>query len=103
MTITVPIRRPRFIAPELVEIGDDVEVEIVKANRGIKTKKRGIVGKRVYSGKARFYTTEEGATIFSFEPGKPTGIKIMLYGRAEHVEESLFDMGNDEIRERIAG
>lgn len=102
MTITVPIRRPRFIMPELVEIGDDISVEIVKANRGIISTKRGIVSKRVYSGKGRYYVTSEGATIFSFEPGKPTGIKITLYGRAESVSESLFEIDADETRERIA-
>ena len=102
MTLTVPIRRPRIIMPELVEIGDDISVEIKKPNRGIITTKRGIVGKRIYSGKARFYTTDEGATLFSFEPGTPHGLLITLYGRAENVSETLFEVDADETRKRIA-
>lgn len=88
--------------PELVEVGDDISVEIVKPNRGIVTTKRGIIGKMMYSGKSRFYVTSEGATIFSFEPGKAHGLKITLYGRAEVIQDSLFELDSEETRKRIA-
>lgn len=102
MTITVPIRRPRMISPDLIEIGDDISVEIIKPDRGITTTKRGIVGKRIYSGKSRYYSTIEGATLFSYEPGRVHGLKITLYGRAEQVQETLFEIDNSQLRERIA-
>jgi hypothetical protein len=101
MVRTIPIGKPRRIAPELIEIGDDVSAQIVKPNRGITTTHRGIVGKKVYSGKSQYFMTEEGATIFSFEPGKNSGVVVTLFGRAEFVEETLFEVEMD--RERIAG
>lgn len=102
MTITIPIKSPRTIDPSLIEQGDDISVEIIKPNRGIKTTKRGIVAKKIYSGKSQFYLTAEGATLFSFEPGRSHGLKIMLYGRAEVVSDTLFDIEMPTVRARIA-
>lgn len=103
MTLTVPIRRPRIIRPEIVEMGDDISVENVKEERGIRTTVRGIVGKVHTSGQTRYYMTAEGATLFAFEVGRTPAYSITLYGRAEFVSESLFEIGSlNSIKERIA-
>lgn len=96
---TVPIKQPRRIDPSLVEIGDDVSVEYKMENGIIKTL-RGIVGKRVDTGKTRYLLTKEGATLYSWSPERKAQITITLYGRAEQPQTTLFEI--DEIRERIA-
>lgn len=103
MTLTVPIKRPRIIRPEIIEIGDDISVENVKEDRGIRTTVRGIVGKVAKSGQTRYFMTSEGATLFAFEIGRtPSGI-ITLYGRAEFVSESLFEIGTfQSVKERMS-
>lgn len=101
MTLTVPIGKPRHISPELVEIGDDVSVEITKPDKGIRTTTRGVVAKRHVHGAMRYFTTLEGGTIFSYEPGKRHGLVITLYGRAEVVQDMLFD-NLTEIKDRLS-
>lgn len=103
MTLTVPIRRPRIIRPEIVEIGDDISVENIKADKGTRTTVRGIVGEVVINGQTRFYITAEGGTLFAFEIGRTLQATITLYGRAEFVSESLFEIGSlNSVKERIA-
>lgn len=103
MTLTTPIRQPRLIDPSLIEVGDDISVTM-KPNKGIISTKRGIVAKKVYSGKSQFYMTEEGSTIFAFEPGRSHGLTIMLYGRAQVVSETLFEVDNlADVKMRLAG
>lgn len=98
--VTYPIKQPRRIDPSLIEIGDDISVEF-KKSRGLTTSNRGIVGKIVKSGAARFLCTSEGATIMSWTPGHKANVKVTLYGRAVKVQDTLFD-AMDELRERIA-
>lgn len=103
MTITVPIKQPRIIRPEIVECGDDISVELHDATRGVKTILRGIVGKRVVNGSTRYYMTKEGGTLFAFEPGRTPHYKITLYGRSEVVSDTLFELEvNTEVKERLA-
>lgn len=98
--VTYAIKQPRRIDPSLIEIGDDIFVEFPKG-RGIVTSNRGIVGKIVKSGSARFLCTVEGATIMSWTPGSVNKVKVTLYGRAEKVTDTLFD-DMESIKERIA-
>jgi hypothetical protein len=103
MTLTVPIKRPRIIRPEIIEIGDDIAVENVKLDKGIRTTVRGIVGKVAKAGQTRYYMTAEGATLFAFEIGRTPSATITLYGRAEFVSESLFEIGSfQSVMERIS-
>lgn len=103
MTITKPIKQPRIIRPELVDIGDDISVELKTPVRGIKTVLRGIVGKRIDNGATRYYMTTEGGTLFAFDPGRTPKYTITLYGRATEVSETLFEMDIPQTRLRIAG
>lgn len=103
MTLTVPIKRPRIVRPEIIEIGDDISVENVRADKGIRTTVRGIVGKVAKSGQTRFFMTAEGATLFAFEIGRTPQATITLYGRAEFVSESLFEIGSfQSVKDRIS-
>jgi hypothetical protein len=103
MTLTVPIKRPRIIRPEIIEIGDDIAVENVKPDKGIRTTVRGVVGKVIKTGQTRYYMTVEGATLFAFEIGRTPTATITLYGRAEFVSESLFEIGTLQgVKERLS-
>lgn len=103
MTLTVPIKRPRIIRPEIIEIGDDIAVENVKPDKGVRTTVRGIVGKVAKTGQTRYYMTVEGATLFAFEIGRTPTATITLYGRAEFVSESLFEIGTLQgVKERLS-
>lgn len=96
---TLPIGQPRFIDPSLLDIGDDISVEYPK-DRGIATTLRGIIGKRVESGRSVYYTTNEGATLLAWEPGRANKIRVVLFGRAAEPQETL-DLW-DEINKRTA-
>lgn len=92
---------PRRISPELIELGDDIEVTM-KADRGITTTLRGIVGKRIDSGATRYLLTEEGATLLAWEPNTTKIVRCILHSRLIKPNETLFSDSLDEIRERIA-
>lgn len=97
---------PHAIKPELIEIGDDIEVTLPKVD-GVTHTLRGIVGKRVDHGAVRYLLTDEGYTILAWEPGK-TSVKVMIHSRKPLKNESLFDIGNNwdnfigEVSKRIA-
>lgn len=97
---TLPIKQPRRIDPSLIEIGDDILIEH-KTERGIATMLRGIVGKRVDSGKTRYLMTNEGATLLAWEPGKINKYKVILFGRDATPQATLFD-DMAELSDRIA-
>lgn len=97
---TIPIKQPRRIDPSLIETGDDISVEHMP-NRGLTIINRGVVAKRIDRGSVRYLMTKEGATILAWEPGKKTGVKVILFGREEVSQSTLFD-NMDELRERIA-
>ncbi len=97
---TFAIKTPRRIDPSLVEHGDDISVEH-KPERGLTSSVRGIVDKIAVIGSGRHFLTSEGATILVWFPGKANTAKITLYGRAEAVQDVLFD-NMDELRNRIA-
>lgn len=98
---TLAIGQPRLIDPSLVEKGDDISVEYVR-DKGIITTLRGIVGKRVDSGKSRYLLTTEGATLLSWSPDRKSRIKVTLFGRAELAHPTMFDLP-EELAERMAG
>lgn len=98
---TEPIRTPRPIAAELIEIGDDILVTH-KVEQGVTHTLRGIVGKVQIAGNVRYLTTVEGATILAWTPGRQH-VKVMLHGRDPHPKTSLFESDFlDETRERIS-
>lgn len=92
--------KPRLIAPELVEIGDEVSVSYEESN-GITKTLRGIIAKQVVTGRSRFLMTKEGGTIFSWEPGRRNKVKVTLYSREMVAGQTLFEWDEDLMR-RIA-
>lgn len=96
------IGQPREIDASLIEIGDDISAEYKKDN-GITMTLRGIVGKRIDLGKSRHLMTSEGATIVSWEPKNPRAIKVILYGREEPEQSTIFDLpAMSKIRDRAS-
>lgn len=95
------INLPRPIKPELIEIGDDIEVTLPKVD-GVVHTLRGVVGKRIDHGAARHLLTEEGYTLLAWEPGR-AGVKVTLHKRKPAEQQSLFDYDYlNETRMRIA-
>lgn len=95
-----PIKQPRRIDPSLVEVGDDISVEH-PMTKGIITILRGVVHHRSEGGSTRYYHTEEGATLFAYDPTRTNKVKIVLYGRDEMPQSTLFETA-EELKERIA-
>lgn len=92
---------PRPIKPELIEIGDDIEVTLPKVD-GVVHTLRGVVGKRMDHGAARYLLTAEGYTLLAWEPGR-AGVKVTLHKRKPVYVKPLFDYDVlNETRERIA-
>lgn len=95
---------PRTIKPELIEIGDDIEVTLPKVD-GVVHTLRGVVGKRMDHGAVRYLLTEEGYTLLAWEPGR-AGVKVTLHKRALTEQSTLFDgdleSAIDEVRRRVA-
>ena len=54
--------------------------------------KRGRVHERHDRGDVRAYLTEEGAILFTWQPGTPRLIKITLIERQAHPQETLWDI-----------
>lgn len=97
---TRPIKQPRRIDPSLVEIGDDIAVEHPE-KRGIVTINRGIVASRMESGSTRYYLTKDGATLMAWDAKGINKIKVILYGRDEVPQTTLFELPG-EVEKRIA-
>lgn len=96
---TIPIKTPREIAPELVDIGDDISTEFKSA--GVKMIQRGIVHRIHRNAGCNTYYTKEDGVIMRHYPGKRFDKKITIYGRGELESASIFNLDNDEIRQRI--
>lgn len=93
---------PRRILPELVEIGDDIEVTL-KPDHGVTTTVRGIVGKRMDTGKTRYYMTEEGSTLLAWEPHTTKISRVVIHSRLIKQNETLFESDlMTELKKRIA-
>lgn len=93
---------PRRIQPELVEIGDDIEVTL-KPDKGVTTTVRGIVGKRMDSGKTRYYMTVEGSTLLAWEPNTTKISRVTIHSRLIKSDETLFESDlMTELKKRIA-
>lgn len=91
------MRQAVILKPELVEVGDTIAVTYPESG-GIKITKTGTVAKRIDYNSVRHMMTEEGSTIFSWEPGKNTGIQVVLLAKKPVEQpESMLDM----FRERI--
>lgn len=80
---------PHTIKPELIEIGDDIEVTLPKVD-GVTHTLRGIVGKRMDHGAARYLLTDEGYTLLAWSTGK-VGVKVMIHSRKPLVQQTLFE------------
>ena len=97
----IKFKTPMEIDHSLIEIGDEISVEH-KADRGIQTILKGIVGDRIYQGDVRLIVTIEGATLLAWEPKRKGTLKIFLHSRATQPQTTLFDDDAlSEIRERI--
>jgi len=97
---TIPIKTPRNIGPELVDIGDDIATEIKSA--GVSMIQRGIVDRIHRNAGCNTYYTKDNGVIMRHYPGKRFDKKITLYGRGEQESAELFSLDNDELRQRIA-
>lgn len=94
---------PQPINPAVIEIGDDISVELPE-DRGVTTTIRGIVGKRIDSGATRYLMTAEGATLLAWEAKRRNKQpKVVIYGREEHPQATLFEADIDELRDRLTG
>lgn len=92
---------PREINVGLIEIGDTIEVTH-KKSKGITLKYIGKVSELIYNGAVRRLLTEEGATILTWQPGKPNP-KVVLISR-EPTSATLFEFADfNEIKERVNG
>lgn len=94
---------PRQIKPELVEIGDTIEVELAKL-AGMVIIRKGVVSAFGKNGNVRQLLTSEGGILCAWEPGKPSRVTVTLIKRAPVVQQPLFDFTQamDAVRERIA-
>jgi hypothetical protein len=97
---TKPIKTPRPIAPELVDIGDDISTEFKSA--GVSMIQRGIVDRIHRNAGCNTYYTKDNGVIMRHYPGKRFDKKITLYGRSDVESSTLFSLDNDEVRTRIA-
>lgn len=97
---TIPIKTPRPIAPELVDIGDDIATEFKSA--GVTMIQRGIVNRIHRNAGCNTYYTKDDGVIMRHYPGKRFDKKVTLYGRGEQESEQLFSFDNDDVRKRIA-
>ena len=79
---------PHSIKPELIQIGDDIEVTLPKVD-GVTHTLRGIVGNRMDHGAVRHLLTDEGHTILAWEPGK-ANVKVIIHSRKPLDNETLF-------------
>lgn len=97
---------PRPIRPELIEIGDEIEVTLPE-NAGAIHSYRGTVASREDHGIVRYLSTAQGHILLAWEPGNTTSVKVTLHGRTPIAGQSLFDVAEnwdvfmDNIRERI--
>lgn len=94
---------PRQINPELVEVGDTIEVELPK-QAGMTITRKGVVSALGKNGNVRQLLTSEAGILCAWEPGKPNRVTVTLIKRAPVVQQQMFDFTQamDEIRERIA-
>lgn len=93
---------PRPIKPELIEIGDDIEITLPKTE-GVIHKIRGVVSRREDHGNIRYLINDEGYIILAWAPGERTGVIVTLYSRKPVAQLSLFEPEFiTEVRERIA-
>ena len=91
---------PHAIKPELIEIGDDIEVTLPKVD-GVTHTLRGIVGKRMDNGSARYLMTQEGYTLLAWEP-KRSGVKVTIHSRKPVESTKLFEPDFiNEVRNRL--
>lgn len=95
-------RIPIEIKPELVEIGDEIQVQHQR-KRGITMILHGIVAQRNDHGATRFLATAEGADLLAWSAAGNRNIRVYLLSREEKEQPTLFDIdGMEEVRERIA-
>jgi hypothetical protein len=81
----------RQVPPELVEIGDRINVELPE-KLGITTVKTGVVHRRIDSGDNREYYTVKGGFLFRWNPHRSFGYKITILDRTPIPGVSLFDV-----------
>lgn len=93
--MTLPL--PRNIAPENIEIGDTIRV-VFKVNKGVVMTHEGTVSERKDQGSVRTLYTDEGGTLFAWEPGRHN-LTVTLLNRPPMSQATL--PGLDEIRDRI--
>lgn len=92
---------PRPIKPELIEIGDDIEVTLPKTDGATHTI-RGVVGKRNDHGAVRYLLTAEGYTLLAWSPDR-AGVKVTLHSRMPVPMATLFEPDFiTAVRDRIA-
>ena len=92
---------PRPIKPEMIEIGDEIEVTLPKVD-GVVHTLRGVVGKRMDHGAVRYLLTQEGYTLLAWEPGR-AGVKVTLHKRKPVDQQPIFEYDYlNETRERVA-
>ena len=93
---------PRPIKPELIEIGDDIEI-ILNQEDGLTLTRRGIVTGREDHGTLRFLIVGKSTILLAWEPGNPTKSKYIVHSRKPVAQLSLFEPEFiTEVRERIA-
>lgn len=85
----MPAKYPHSIKPELVQIGDEIEVTLPKVD-GVVHSLKGVVGKRLDHGAVRYLLTDEGYTLLAWEPGK-SGVKVMIHSRKPILQQTLFE------------
>lgn len=93
---------PREIKPELIEIGDTIQVKF-RRDGGLTVTHEGRVYESVTHGKTRYLRTAEGTTILAWEPGAPKRQTIILIKREPVEGQTLFEFSDfTEIHVRLS-
>ena len=93
---------PRPIKPELIEIGDDIEI-IFNLEDGLTLTRRGVVTGREDHGTMRYLIVGKSTILLAWEPGVSTKSKYIVHSRKPVDQMSLFEPEFiTEVRKRIA-
>lgn len=93
---------PRPIKPELIEIGDDIEI-ILNPEDGLTLTRRGVVTGREDHGTVRYLIVGKSTILLAWEPGVSTKGKYIVHSRKPVAQMSLFEPEFiTEVKERIA-
>lgn len=96
---------PQPIKPELIEIGDKIEV-VLREVDGMSQTRRGTITAINVNGSLRYLMVGESTILAVYEPGKKAEVKFIIHSRKPVEQSPMFDMDFDvamaEVRKRVA-